>query len=485
MSTPSNPSQLPSAPQRAATTTADAQASLPTVTFEQLQDPKETALNNVLQFLGSQIASLQGATGPIQLKADVKGKRFFSSTSDIPTDPTELLTLGAANSLFNPNVMRDALVSKQWFGQTVKPLPSTGGGVTPPPSGGSASFTVVYGEYGHICMEAAIAGTVPFEMPSVDEVDADFWYPCPAMGGGTNPLTIPIPVANAASRFGRVPAAGDYFLIADQRIVGPVGFAFEVFQLLAINTAAATWQLSRLGQFGSVMTTHAAGIPMYRLVDQFFEVTKPLGSPLQDEQYPWPNKCVVAVQVKGGQSVSLLPTSSAARPTPGLRTLNGAMYTLGNPGSATVGTTSILRLKTANWASIRNAFFEFDGPAGTGAGSTLIALVYIDPTRGMAYLIGTITITSPGRNSWLAPQQNLRLPDGSFGVPPRILPLTWPPHVQLPQMIGALNATGQLITGFSINPSSVISIQEDGEVDYIVTAAPATPGTGLRGTVQT
>jgi hypothetical protein len=57
-------------------------------------------LNNVLQFLASEIAYLEGASGPITIKATVTGPGFFDQDDSVPTDPDELLTLGAAETLF-------------------------------------------------------------------------------------------------------------------------------------------------------------------------------------------------------------------------------------------------------------------------------------------------------------------------------------------------------------------------------------------------
>lgn len=333
------------------------------------------------------------------------------------------------------------------------------------PAGGSATFDVVDGEYGHLNLEARVHGTATFHAPSVDEADIAYNFNCPSMDALADPVTVTIPTANTPSRFtGRTVTAGDYLLIADAG-------AFEIVQVTAVT--GTQWTLKRGGLFGSTMAAHSGTALMWRLVDQFFTVTRPRPI-LQAIEIPWPNKCVVAVE-SGGTSTSLLPTSASDPPVPGHRTCNGAEYTLGGDGS--LGSLSIRRLKVANWAGLRNMFAEFDGTAPAG-GSTEITVVYINPARNAAYLVGVLTVFDGYRESYTSAQQGARFPLFSTSV-------TWPPHTNLPALSGALTAGGILQTGFSVNPAATATIEEDGELDFIVTTAAPTAGTDLRVTIQT
>jgi hypothetical protein len=57
-------------------------------------------LNNVLQFLASQIAATQGASGTSAFRGQVTGKGFKASDTSVPTDPAALLTKAAADALY-------------------------------------------------------------------------------------------------------------------------------------------------------------------------------------------------------------------------------------------------------------------------------------------------------------------------------------------------------------------------------------------------
>lgn len=346
-----------------------------------------------------------------------------------------------------------------------------------------------------------ISRSVVIEAPSVDETDAD-WY-----ATITTPVTIADPLvftpgaSIASSRYGRAFRAGDYVLIADDSTYVDADevtqYRFEIAQIANIS-AGGSWTLNRSGTtsakgealFGTRIVTHTPttkAIRIFRLIDKFWNIPLPSPAALQCLKLPWDNMCVAAVVLTVANLEPLLlhtigSVATPPMPVPGFRTLSGAEYTLGNPDAITLGQTSVLRLTVAGWHSIRNMFFEFDGVSGSGvstAGDTEIALVYIQPNRARAFLVATFRIQSGQRESYATPQQNLRFPVSAID------PLGWPPHTLLPEMLNALDADGKLVNGFSLDPTSLALIEEDGELDYIVTANATTPGVGLRGTVQT
>jgi hypothetical protein len=85
----------------AATSTENASA-IPEITLTMLEDPTAFlfVLNNTLQFLASLSAYLQGGTGPVTIKNSMTAPGFFAESDAVPNDPNELLTLGAAVTLF-------------------------------------------------------------------------------------------------------------------------------------------------------------------------------------------------------------------------------------------------------------------------------------------------------------------------------------------------------------------------------------------------
>jgi parallel beta-helix repeat protein len=104
--------------------------SIPGLTFQDLQDPAEEKLNRVLQLLAGQIGSIQGSGGMSTFTNPITAPDFFSTDTNVPTNPNELLTLGAATALFNPNQQRNSFLSGQWFGVEVAPLPIQQSSVT-------------------------------------------------------------------------------------------------------------------------------------------------------------------------------------------------------------------------------------------------------------------------------------------------------------------------------------------------------------------
>jgi hypothetical protein len=325
---------------------------------------------------------------------------------------------------------------------------------------------------------------ITVEAPSVDETDVD-WHAWLTGGmNAQNPVTFTPTFTPFKSRYGRVFAVNDLALIADPASYidgsGVSRYAYEIVQITAISAAGA-WTLSR-GLYGTPCIQHALSpLAVYRMVDVFWLVPLPAPGSPQLVKLPWDNMCVavLSASIAGATTVllNLIPLASTGQAVPGFRTLSGAEYTLGATGAISAGMSSALRLTVAGWHSIRNAFFEFDAGAGAGtggAGDTLITLVYIAPGRIAAYQVATFTIPGGSTVSFLTPPQNRRTPYTGL----------WPFHANLPLMVGALNATGVLQTGFTLDPTHTASISEDGELDFIVTQAATTPGNGLRGTVQ-
>lgn len=326
---------------------------------------------------------------------------------------------------------------------------------------------------------------VVVEAPSIDETDIDWHAWLTSAMGVDSPTTFTPTFTPFHSRYGRTFAVNDYALIADSfTFVDPVGvrrYRFEIVQIAAISSAGV-WTVNR-ACFGTPLLPHTPAIgPMavYRLIDAFWAVTLPSPATPQARKLPWDSMCIPVIQasVSGGDDPLLInliqPVTAGVPAVPGFRTLSGAEYTLGAPGAIALGATSILRLSCAGWHSIRNAFFEMDGPAGAGT-DTLITLAYISPNRANAYLVGNFTIPAGATTSYTTPQQNTRMP--AFA--------TWPPSSNLPLMTGGLDAAGQLQNGWTLDPTMTATIEEDGELDFIVTQTSSTAGTSLRGTVQT
>lgn len=90
---------------------ADTSAVLPTISATDLKDPTLTALNNVLQFLGSKLVYLEGGAGPINIKADITAPHFFGTDITVPTNPQQLLTLAAGNALYKSSSVEVTSIS--------------------------------------------------------------------------------------------------------------------------------------------------------------------------------------------------------------------------------------------------------------------------------------------------------------------------------------------------------------------------------------
>ena len=81
---------------------SDRQSTIPEITPEELRNPDQLAakLNNVLQFLASQVASVQGSSGSSTFKVPVTATSFTATDTSVPTDPGQVLTKAAADALY-------------------------------------------------------------------------------------------------------------------------------------------------------------------------------------------------------------------------------------------------------------------------------------------------------------------------------------------------------------------------------------------------
>lgn len=387
--------------------------------------------------------------------------------------PTSDPGLRALSSAEQSNVV----VGRAWAGYFLA-LRNAINGIMPPSASGQSAIAVL------------------IEAPSIDETDVEWYAKLTTAVGVADPLMFTPGFSIAKSRYGRMFQPGDYIMIADFNITGGQ-YNFEIAQLTAISNAGV-WTLTRAGassppgqaRFATPLVAHnpAAApngfIAIYRLLDEFWNIALPSPATPQLKKLPWDNMCVAAVQATAaGIPPVLLPlippvtiNGMIQQAVPGFRTLNGAEYTLGDPGAIAVGGTSVLRLSVAGWHSIRNMFFEIDGTTPV-TGPTNITLAYIQPDRKKAYQLATFVIATGTRASYLATAlpQNRRNPYAG----------TWPYHANLPLMVNGLSAAGLLQTGFTLDRTTTATMQEDGEIDYIVTAIAGTPGSGLRGQVQT
>lgn len=86
-------------------------------------DPTCFKINNQFGQLWDKVNSLYGSAQGAELRSEIKAPAFKATKQDqIPTDDTTLITLGTANKLFGPEVMREALATGNYVGRQVQPL---------------------------------------------------------------------------------------------------------------------------------------------------------------------------------------------------------------------------------------------------------------------------------------------------------------------------------------------------------------------------
>ena len=367
---------------------------------------------------------------------------------------------------------------------------------------GYAMFTI---EPFAVTSNAAGVDEVDFNAFSIDETDIGFYGTASAVTSNTATTTM-FPTLTNNSRFGRTFGVGDYFMWNDAAGIASSTGNYEICQILSTASSTSTgssWIVSR-GQLGSPVTLHTAGVLFYRLIPRVFTAAakedsfgvEPNNGIPTFWEWAWANKCVVAVAATargagadGTTTITNLAPSSVGTGNvayPGLRTMNGAAYALTATGTLTVGQTADQRISVQSYHSIRTVY----GLLRTApVGATLkVYVFYITPDRGTAGLIDYIQFVTgsfasypsgahpagqvmPYHNNWTPPT----LTAAGSGFPPNALPTA----------SGALDANGNLQTGFTIGGGNVF-LTPDGEIDFIVTqVGSSTAGANLTLLFQT
>jgi hypothetical protein len=111
---------------------------IPVLSATDLSDPAQAQaflakLNRNFQLVAGQLVKLLGVGDPRSVfQGDIQAADYYTTDPQIPTDPTKLVSRGAGDQLYSPQVIREALLTGKWFGLPVDPLPfSKGGGPTP------------------------------------------------------------------------------------------------------------------------------------------------------------------------------------------------------------------------------------------------------------------------------------------------------------------------------------------------------------------
>ena len=111
-------------------TNPNPQNPVPVITQQDLKDTTLFRLNSIISFLWTKVGQVFGGQS-VDLKATINADVKSPGQTDIPTDNNSLITLGTALKLFDPKVMRTALVSGAWpLGQR-QPLPSSTSNLAP------------------------------------------------------------------------------------------------------------------------------------------------------------------------------------------------------------------------------------------------------------------------------------------------------------------------------------------------------------------
>ncbi len=165
---------------------------------------------------------------------------------------------------------------------------------------------------------------------------------------------------------------------------------------------------------------------------------------------------------------------------PGYRALDGNLYIYGIPGVLAVGSTGdSFRPRITAPANIRCV----SGRLGTApVGAALAAyIVYITPDALTVGLIDILTFPSGSQYSYNLADPPRRMPYHVGWTPTTAMsPADWPPSI-MPQLTGALDVNGNLVTGWTLNPALPVFFQERGWLGVIVTqvGSPTTEGANL------
>lgn len=346
-------------------------------------------------------------------------------------------------------------------------------------------------------------------------------------GGGSGAL--------AKVQPGRMWNVGDYGIWLNPAIIGGdqtaiASFSFEIdliTDIIPIDDTHATITVRRRAQgaalteaqYGSPIAVQPAGSQFYRLINQDFEVLHRKGNGPQLHLLPWPNMTVAAARVSSSSlapavlnlaPAPYLPGTKTRDPRttpacPGLRTMNGAAYTnLGLFGTLAPSLTAIARVPVQAPESLRTIYGVLriapTGPVpfqGDANATVVVYAVYIAPPDAIGNravgLVDTL-IWYPGEFTSYRPANSLfgnaDVPHGRQMPYHKYFPLAgtnadWPPN-RLPLLTGALDGSGNLQLGFTIDPTQSVIFRPDGEMDLIVQQAGATvPGQDLQVVYQT
>ena len=304
-----------------------------------------------------------------------------------------------------------------------------------------------------------------FLAPSIDEEDIRT-YGTGTLDASTNPATFTPDLSKYSSRYGVTFASGDYIAWEDG----------EIDQIATIG--GGNWTVER-GHFKSTVAAHDTK-RFWRLEPKQFSVELPDGTLPPFVQFPWANKCVVAIRAWGkgvdGDGIEYT-LNLAGEDAPGWRTMNGAAYTnLGVGGTLAVNQRAAYRIKVQAWESVRCAYAYVKTPS-TGA-DIVVSTVYIAPGDTESIrpvgLIDRVTIPAGSYESFLMsdPPDGRQMPYGS-SYPPNLLPYC-----------GGLGALAAPVTPTAGDP---VVFAPDGEIDFVIeqVGSEGTEGADLMLTVQT
>ncbi len=304
----------------------------------------------------------------------------------------------------------------------------------------------------------------------IDETDV-LWHGNSSAGPGATSTNVTYSISGTSRYTGTGTFnANDYIIWNDPTNGYEINRIKSVVSTTSLTLYSGATVGTRSAYFLSTRATHASS-NFYRLNAHSY-ITDENGVPHQKAEFIGANKCIVAAvsPFKNYNLVANLNHSADSSPAPGLRTMNGAAYTLGaGTATVTVGQTSDIRIPVMAWHSLRNVYAWAQVVPTGGTTGLVLSAMYIDPTLSTVGLIGTCTIGTSSHLSW-----SIR-PDG-LNMPPQGV---WPPNI-LPLVTGALDGNANLQTGFTVGGASVL-MQPDGFVDFIVTAVGTTTAGGRLG----
>jgi hypothetical protein len=133
-SAPINPPATPAPTTPTATkvptgTTENSQTSVAIFKQDDLKDPTLFKLNQAFSQLFAKVGGIFGASGNVNLRSNITTNTITLNTgSTIPTDPSAVLTKGAADQLYGPAALRTSLIQGAYQGNISEPIAQFGGG---------------------------------------------------------------------------------------------------------------------------------------------------------------------------------------------------------------------------------------------------------------------------------------------------------------------------------------------------------------------